>query len=505
MGTPRLFDLALPAVGDPQFRTHLLAALRRFSDQINNTFGSSDGVTPNTAGLLNNIYYAARIYMDGWVYQDGRYRLTVAHNLGTNNILPCVWRESFEQAIEITDTIEIKRITSSTLQLWVSALPDERFAGRILIVARPDTVIGTYGGSGSSGSSSGSSEPAWNKPDSLRCNQPFEPPWAWNQSGGLKLGYLAVKDLSVFSGYQVLAGTDPNALAIALANASFVYGGKLVNDYPSTTLAVDDVAGFIVEPTNNNTFQAFYDYGSVTRTQLLTRQRIAVVGTEIMAVQRVALVTTTPHRYRLTGVIRGLYDTRPQLHVGNTDVFLLLADNLPFTVPNLPEWGNGVTLTCKAIPYTDTETGQAAQINTRSITLRDRAARPYAVTGLRVDGCGAVHGPTYTETVPFQVSWLGRNRLEPATSDEWLGQNGELESGQDFMARLYDPAGNLLEEVAVGVAETVTGDDGVTRWAHEFTVATGGFAYVRVSVNSRRNGLESLDSLDPQTMELTRV
>jgi hypothetical protein len=475
--------------------------------QVNASLNKLSPQTTDGGGVVTATgdgFYAARFHLDDWVNEyDGTYSVLFAHNLATSNLVVELWRESFDETVRI-EPRRLERVNSNSVKIYM--LAGDIFAGRIVILAKKTSDEGGIGGSGTgSGSGSGGSGETFNPTDTLQLFAPMELPFTWNNTGTLRMTYLASKELTIHVGYQVLGGTDPNNLILYKADATFVYGAKLYGNYSADTFSVDD-GGFVIQPVNDTVFAEFYNYGSVTRDQLYERRRLALIGNEIMAIQSIAKVNQSPARYRITGIIRGLYDTKPSAHLNGAAVFCLLEDEQPFTI--LPQTGfaNGVTITTKAIPYTLTQTGTPAGIGSTAMTLRSRAARTYGPHSLRIDDMGAVHGPTYTEGVAFRASWQARNRQYTDALADFLAKNAILESGQDFVVRVYDDAENLLSETTVAATDTFTDGFGVRRWFLDVTIpALSGYDYVVVTVNSRRNGLEHLDVLNEQSITVTRA
>jgi hypothetical protein len=261
-----------------------------------------------------------------------------------------------------------------------------------------------------------------------------------------------------------------------------------------------------VQPVNDTHFREFYEFGSVSRSQLFQRTRLCVINGEIMAIQLVSLETSSPIRYRIKGVLRGLFDTSRQTHASGSQVFLWRADEPPFTVNEQTGWASGVTLSLQAVPYTASQNSTQANMTVNSLSLSDRAQRPYAVGSLLVDGKSAAHRPGYTEGVAFRVSWVPRNLVVGSTVEQCFATNPTVDAGLDFVVRVYDPDDNLVSGPhTVANSATVTDSLDVVRTYKDITIASGGYDYVTVVVNSRKNGLESLDVLDRQSLTVRNL
>jgi hypothetical protein len=511
MPTGRLIDVALPSVQSPNFKAESVAALRKLIDQLNTQLGATGTIADNViTNLSKDAYYAARFTVDDWQGPDADgYYLTIAHNLNTYNISVDLWAESFETRVLVFADV-VAKITANVVKVWVSNSPDHRFAGRIFVMARPETtassgvVTGTVTGTGNNGTGT------FNPSEAIRLEQPFEIPYGrgsgplpngFNSSGTIRISFLASRDRNIWEGFQLLGGTDPNNLSLLEQNGVFAYAGTLARAYQAGTLEVDDTVGILLTPANTTHFAEFYQFGgNEARADLFTYQRrICIINGEIMAIQRITAVSGG--RYLVTGVLRGLLDTKPSTHAGGSKVFFWREYDVPFTINNPGAWDNAVTLTLKAVPYTTSQEALPASMSTSTLTITKRAVRPYAVQNLAVDGNGS--NPTYQEGVAGRLTWLARHRDNNGALDD---TGYDFESGIDFVVRVYDPDGNQIgSPVTVANTETVADAWGVTRLYYDFTIAAGGFEYVVVRVNARLNGLESLDTLNTQQITVRRA
>ena len=125
---------------------------------------------------------------------------------------------------------------------------------------------------------------------------------------------LAGRAQGLYTQARLVGGLSEDSSDV-MGNIGFVMAGKLVAEYPADTKTVDDV-GFLISPGYDTA--GFAVDGSITRSQLYQRGNLLVIGNEIMAVQIVELANADPIRYRLRGVIRGLWDTQAATHALNS-------------------------------------------------------------------------------------------------------------------------------------------------------------------------------------------
>ena len=500
---PRLIDVALPRVSSQAFEAETVAAFRKLIEQLNTQLDATGQIAGNIiTNLSNDAYYAARFTVDDWQGPDADgYYLTIAHNLNTYNISVDLWAESFETRILVFAKV-VAKPTANVVQVWVESSPDNRFAGRIFVMARPEVVSGGGGGGGGAGGGGGTFNPS----EAPRLEQAFELPYGWNNTGTIRMTYFASRDRTVWEGFQLLGGTDPSNLSLLEQNGVFAYAGTLARAYQAGTLEVDDTVGILLTPTNAAHFAEFYQFGgNESRADLFTYQRrICIINGEILAIQRITAVSGG--RYLVTGIMRGLLDTKPATHASGSKVFFWREYDVPFTVNEQAGWDNAITLILKAVPYTTSQEALPGSMTTATLTLTKRAVRPYAVQNLAVDGNGS--NPTYQEGVAARLTWLARHRDNNGIWDEATPAFGyELEAGTDFVVRLFDPEGNQIGSTAeVDAGDTEVDGWGVTRHYYDFTIAAdSGFEYVVARVNARINGLESLDALNTQQLTVRAV
>lgn len=287
----------------------------------------------------------------------------------------------------------------------------------------------------------------------------LELPWEWNRAEEIAMTHLAGRNQLIYTRFINLGGVTTDLAERWTDLGRFAVAGTLAADWSAATRFIDDT-GFVVVPAAD--FTRFGRLGSILRHELFTNIRVAVIDDEIVALQ---IVEGEGDNYRLRGVIRGLWDTRRAAHAAGTPVFVCPTGLPPYSVPRRPNWGNGVTVFSKAIPYNQTQTGRIADFVTRQWTQYERAHRPYPAENLLVKGISDPFSPTYTADELLCLTWFARTRGagfgSPSNEDEDTGSGGffglNAETEGHFRVRVFDatdteligffdvPAGSIIE------------------------------------------------------------
>jgi hypothetical protein len=221
---------------------------------------------------------------------------------------------------------------------------------------------------------------------------------------------------------------------------NFTPTGVLQSAYPADTPAIH-LAGFTVQTTidfeslTNADESAWQSGGSLALIQ-------SAAGEEI-----VAWLTVTDNldgTYTLGNVVRGVYDTVPLDHGAGARVWILTEGMV--LISNDPYPGNG-TVTGKLTPYNARGVLAPASAPAFSVSLSERARKPYPAGNVRVNGQAF---PTST-TGDVTLSWAIRHRVQQAAEGSIVAQNAG-----DFAA---SPEGTFEVRVYIGgtLARTVTG------------------------------------------------
>jgi hypothetical protein len=201
----------------------------------------------------------------------------------------------------------------------------------------------------------------------------------------------------------------------------------------------------------------------------------------------------------LRGIVRGLWDTRPQTHAAGSCVFIL-QQTWPHTIAAQQDWANGVTLYMKPQPYTDGAVGDLADFNQSTVALVERARRPFAVSSVLADGVGNVHGPAYNAAATVRISWIPRRRgLGCGFASNPQGAfDPDIATEGDFVVRIYGADGTtLLRTFIVAAGTEFTDGLGVDRHYVDYdTSLDSSPSQWTAKVTNRVNGWESRTSQD---------
>lgn len=344
---------------------------------------------------------------------------------------------------------------------------------------------------------------------------PLELPYEFNQDADVQMSFLANREDGGYVDFELWQDSGPGFEKVS-SMGKFVFAGA--GGYPVGGLDVDDT-GFVI-----TTPKLAFDWEellagapSVDRAHLFLRSRLAVLCPnpaisplthEIVAFQTIAVETTDPDTgepasYRLSGIVRRLFDT--QRMSGNVQVFILKDGVVPFIAGPRIDWFDGQVVSFKAVPYSGSSRADFDLMNSRTLILKERSRRPYAVENLAIDGDGSM--PRYTEMVSARLSWTARNRLAGAGIDDSFANNAGVEATTDFVVRLFDDSDTQIGgDNIVAASHTFTDGYGVDRQYLDFTIASGGFAHIKAKVNARLAGTrESLDEFDLQELTVRRL
>lgn len=195
----------------------------------------------------------------------------------------------------------------------------------------------------------------------------------------------------------------------------------------------------------------------------------------------------------LTGIVtvkRGILDTVPAAHVAGTKMFFVKQG----TGYDTTERVSGETVYYKPLPSTGSGTLPLNDAVAKTLVLANRASRPYPPGNFRVDGSlypVTVTGPTFT------VSWSHRDRsAQTVDFVDYSSGNIGPEVGTTYRLRVWNGA-TLLR--------TYDLDGTTTSWSYPSVDdnADGNLATLSVTVNSVRDGIESIYSQGHTFQRLT--
>lgn len=203
-------------------------------------------------------------------------------------------------------------------------------------------------------------------------------------------------------------GSDYNTLQVAHRWAQY---GLLSETYIATTLDIDDDIGILYTPSKEDP-----SFDTITRTDLFAKTRLALVEDELMAFQ-----TVTPEGgtdIRLTGVIRGLFNTDVVQHNSGVPIWLFEYPSINSRTTMQEQAG---TFYLKFLPsiagvVLDASDATAITVNRANAAEPYRPTRVHAVrSGSTVtinwwpttqywDGAGAVPADSQLDVYPFNFN-----------------------------------------------------------------------------------------------------
>jgi len=235
--------------------------------------------------------------------------------------------------------------------------------------------------------------------------------------------------------FSVQYSTDGIDYSSALIATSWSMYGTLDEIYDDETEEIDDDVGILFTPYNEDSAPTF---GNISRTQLYSLGRVIVCGNELMAFQ-----TMTPEgasSYRLTGVIRGLYNTPIEEHASSAPIWITTIDS-----------GNVITVAqtnfyLKYLPQSISggvvDIGDATQI---VVSGTGKAAKPYPPGSIKATRTGT----------SVQFDWLPVNRVADGAGTQTPNSNFDytnLYEG-DFY---FDASVGAHDQYVSGMTLTIT-------------------------------------------------
>lgn len=267
---------------------------------------------------------------------------------------------------------------------------------------------------------------SWSPPDKTVQNlykvKIFEMPY--NSTTGKDPAYLLLtaREKGMEVGFELLFSNTGADYVSMGTFTTWSQAGTLGEDYPATTFNVDDDRGILYTPYRDDPA-----FGTISRAELFSRMRVAIVGNEMMAFQ--AVTPEGPSSYRLKGVLRGLLNTPIENHYQNDQIFITnLGDNIL----------QGVTASSfflKLLPYFSNKKLDAGSATAHSASLLNKASTPWPVarikavrSGSTVDiewwpktqdntGAGAQSADAYADQYPFpfQGDFQGQKNSDPVS------------------------------------------------------------------------------------------
>jgi len=173
---------------------------------------------------------------------------------------------------------------------------------------------------------------------------------------------------------------------------------------------------------------------------------VSAAGEEIVAWR--TITRNGDGTFTLNNILRGQYDTRPLSHPAGAVVWFI-SDGFGL-VSDTPYTASVSTVSLRATPFGVASKLPLASATTMTVTLTDRASRPYMPGNFRLNNvyyAASISGS-------LTVSWSHRNRLTQGRAV--YAQNAAdvaLEAGTTYTLRLYDE-NNTLRRTETGLTGT---------------------------------------------------
>lgn len=252
-------------------------------------------------------------------------------------------------------------------------------------------------------------------------------------ASGPQRAYTIWEDTAGGSAFVERAGTRP-----------FTPSATLANNLPANTAALITTGVVLNNPWGMSSVasatQSEFDAGEVLA------RIVSAAGEEIVAWR--TITDNLDGTYTLNNILRGQYDTLPLSHPAGAVVWFItdgigLVSDTPYTT--------GITnVSLRATPFGVSSKLPLASATTMTVTLTDRAGRPYAPGNLRLNGN---YLPS-TISGSLTVSWSHRNRLTQGRLPySQAGADVTPEAGTTYTLRLYDQNG-VLRRTETGLTGT---------------------------------------------------
>ncbi len=208
---------------------------------------------------------------------------------------------------------------------------------------------------------------------------------------------LVTRPNSVNVGFEIHFSTDNETYSFLTVEDMFAVKGELFRDYPRT-FQIDDDLGMLI------TFLGpdVGDIESITRTELLGKRNLALIGDELVTFQNIEPVFG--RTYRLSGVYRGRFTTEMAEH-SRGDAFLYIGES-PADPLIHSELTPGSTRYFKAVEYNPINSEDISMVPAVPVTVLGRAYAPYPPCNVLANGEG-LH-PEYSEGITLE--WDARLR-----------------------------------------------------------------------------------------------
>ena len=297
----------------------------------------------------------------------------------------------------------------------------------------------------------------------LARQQLVEAPYFLQGSDGSNILTLGSRSGGLDLGYQVRIGDTAGALVQASTSEDFSASGLTSATVTAAATSFTVTGMLAVEETN----QAPTDSNQISGDTLVLLK--SSTTEELVAYRNVSGST-------YSNVWRGLLDTVPQEHPAGTQAWFLTSG---FHIGNQQPYTTGFPKTqyAKLLPYNVLGALPEADAVGMSLSLVDRAARPYPPGKIRVNGSAAPGG---TVSNSFTFSWAHRNRTTQETMVTQDADSVTPEVGTTYTIRAYNASMGLIVEKT-----------GISPTANAAAINLNYTGNVTVEITAVRNGLSS--------------
>lgn len=247
-------------------------------------------------------------------------------------------------------------------------------------------------------------------PQDLSPVKMFEAPYAFIGVEERRAMIAVSRKMGQEQGYDVWSDRA-GGVAYAKTNesvADFTPSGVLAADYPVGV--ADDAVGFTL--TNLNDMEGVVSVSAAERAQ---GALLLLVDDELMSAQDV--IDNGNGTVSIKKILRGVHDTIPAAHLAGATVWIV-SHGLAEVDPATYYTANG-TVSAKLLPYTSREQLPIGGATQRTVSLSQRAWKPYPPAKILVDGSATDDTVSGNAT----LTWAIRHRLLQTQADVVVSQD----------------------------------------------------------------------------------
>jgi hypothetical protein len=230
----------------------------------------------------------------------------------------------------------------------------------------------------------------------------IEAPYKLAGSEAIKLIPLAAKEHDLSLGYYLYMSLDEgvsyNKVGVCTRYTPY---GTLLYAYSADTNRIDDGDDGITITFTRSDTDEFIE--TISRTSLLGLTNLALLGDELITFQTITPDPVVSNRFKLTGIVRGRFDTEAEDHAIGTE-FWYLGTNFQTFVHQ--DYHPGIDVTFKMLPFNYKTIHDISVAYEYDLSIVGRVFTPYIPLNLRADGEGV--RPYYTGDIV--LDWDCRTR-----------------------------------------------------------------------------------------------